>query len=92
MNTVEAELFSKSIINVFGPLIWISVIEISPISSDLDHVSHEFKLSHLLRQQEVGEDLEAGDGVQVGVELHQGLGLVVGQPDGGDALQWDMVI
>ena len=49
--------------------------------------------SDLLRQQEVGEHLEPSHGVQVSVELHQGLGLVIGQPDGGDALkQRNMVI
>ena len=46
-------------------------------------------LTHLLRQQEVGQNLQAGLRVDVGVELDQGLGLVVGQPDGGDALQLD---
>ena len=40
-----------------------------------------------MRQQEVGEHLEPSHRVQVRVELHQGLGLVVGQPDGGDALK-----
>ena len=40
-------------------------------------------------QQEVGEDLQAGVRIHVGVELDQGLGLVVGQPDGGDALELD---
>ena len=48
---------------------------------------HEEKGFHLLRQQEVGEHLEPSHRVQVCVELHQGLGLVVGQPDGGDALK-----
>ena len=40
-------------------------------------------------QQEVGKDLQAGVRVHVSVELDQGLGLVVGQPDGGDALELD---
>ena len=43
----------------------------------------------LLRKQEVGEDLHPSVRVNVGVELHQGLVLVVGQPDGGDALHLD---
>ena len=41
---------------------------------------------HLLRQQEVCQNLHPGELVHVGVELHQGLGLVVGQPDRSDAL------
>ena len=46
-----------------------------------------------MRKQEVGEDLHPSVRVNVGVELHQGLVLVVGQPDGGDALkQRNMVI
>ena len=45
--------------------------------------------TYLLRQQEVCEDLHAGVGVHVGVELHEGLGLVVGEPDGGDGLELD---
>ena len=47
----------------------------------------EDPLTYLLGQQEVGQNLQSGPGVDVGVELHQGLRLVVGQPDGGDALQ-----
>ena len=43
-------------------------------------------------QQEVSEHLESRHGVQVGVELHQGLGLVVGQPDGGDALNREITM
>ena len=46
-------------------------------------------LTNLLWQQEVCEDLHASVGVNVSVELHQGLVLVVGQPDGGDALHFD---
>ena len=48
-----------------------------------------FSYTDLLRQQEVGEDLHASVWVHVGVELHEGLGLVVGEPDGGDGLELD---
>ena len=48
---------------------------------------HKGSLTHLLRQQEVGQNLQSGPGVDISVQLHQGLRLVVGQPDGGDALQ-----
>ena len=44
-----------------------------------------------MRQKKVGEHLEPSDGVQVSVELHQGLCLVVGQPDCSDALQRKMI-
>ena len=46
-------------------------------------------VSHLLRQQEVGQNLHPCHRVNISVELDQGFGLVVGQPDGGDALQLD---
>ena len=46
-------------------------------------------LTYLLGQQEVGQNLQSAPGVDVSVELHQGLRLVVGQPDGGDALHLD---
>ena len=49
--------------------------------------SYIFSTFYLLRQKKVSEDLQPSVRVDVGVELDQGLGLVVGQPDGGDALQ-----
>ena len=42
-------------------------------------------------QEKVGEHLMPSDGVQVSVELHQGLCLVVGQPDCSDTLQRKMI-
>ena len=46
-------------------------------------------LLYLLWKQKIGENLHPSVGVHVGVELDQRLGLVVGQPDGGDALELD---
>ena len=48
-----------------------------------------FSYTDLLGQQEVCEDLHASVWVHVGVKLDEGLGLVVGEPDGGDGLELD---
>ena len=55
----------------------------------LKNIDSYISATYLLRQQEVCEDLHAGVWVHVCVELHEGLGLVVGEPDGGDGLELD---
>ena len=48
-----------------------------------------FHCSYLLRKKEVGEDLHPSDWIIVSVELDEWLGLVVGEPDGSDTLEFD---
>ena len=55
----------------------------------LKNIDSYISATYLLWQQEVCEDLHAGVWVHVGVELHEGLGLVVREPDGGDGLELD---
>ena len=62
-------------------------ISVSISFSSLPGNYYSERESDLLRQQEVGQHLEPSHRVQVSVELHQRLGLVIGQPDGGDALK-----